>query len=205
MIISAPFIILEKKPYREAGLLLRGLSPDYGRISLIMHGGQSFSKSAPQADIFREVEVEFEDDGKGRDIFTARRLETMQDFSAIAENPRNYRMAVKIAAFLLDNTPPGDIQLHTYEALKAVLSNLAGNSEEHPPWSLVQCAVVIKSTFLCENGMLPEGVSQQQNEFMEILVASGMDNAALPECNEEYWSRLNSWLNELIALHQLKK
>ncbi len=205
MIISAPFIILEKKPYREAGLILRGLSPDYGKISLILHGGQSLSKSAPLADIFREVEVEFEDDGTGRDLFTARRVETIQDYSAVAENSRNYRMAVKIAAFLLDNTPPGDIQLHTYEALKAVLSNLAGTVTEHPPWSLIQCSVVIKSTFLCENGMLPEGVSQQQNEFMEILVASGMDNAALPECNEEYWSRLNSWLNELISLHRLKK
>ena len=61
MITAGPFIILDKRPYREAGLLLRGISPDYGRISFILHGGQSFSKSSPEADIFREVEIEFED------------------------------------------------------------------------------------------------------------------------------------------------
>ena len=61
MIISAPFIILDKRPYRESGLMLGGITPDYGEVSYILHGGQSFSKSAPQADIFREVEIEFEE------------------------------------------------------------------------------------------------------------------------------------------------
>ena len=81
MIISAPFIILDKRPYRESGLMLGGITPDYGKVSYILYGGQSFSKSAPQADIFREVEIEFEDDGSGRELFTAKRVETLLDFS----------------------------------------------------------------------------------------------------------------------------
>ncbi|MBO5668040.1 MAG: recombination protein O N-terminal domain-containing protein [Lentisphaeria bacterium] len=205
MIISGPFIILEKRPYKEAGLLLRGVSPDYGRVSFILFGGQSLSKSAPQADIFREVEVEFEDDGTGKELFTARKMETLLDFSALAENPRNYRMAGKIGAFLLNNMPPGDVQLHSYEALRSVLSNLAGLDNGHPDWSLIQCSVVLKSAFLYENGMLPEAVSPEQNEFLENLVASGVDNSPLPECPDNYWDKLNNWLNELIAFHQLKK
>ena len=84
MIISTPFIVLDKRPYRENALLLRGVSPDYGRVSFILHGGQSFSKSAPQADIFREVEVEFEDDCSGRELFAAKKIEPVLDFSAIA-------------------------------------------------------------------------------------------------------------------------
>lgn len=205
MIISGPFIIFDKRPWREAGLLLRGISPDYGKSSFILHGGQSMSKSAPQADIFREVEIEFEDDGSNREIFTAKRLELLTDFSAVADNSRNYRMAGKIAAFLMNNMHPGDMQLHTYEAAKAVLSNLAGLDAGHPLWSLTQCAVVLKSTFLYENGMLPEACSAEQNEFLENLVASGVDNSPLPECQEVYWMKLNEWLNGLIAFHQLKK
>lgn len=205
MITAGPFIILDKRPYREAGLLLRGISPDYGRISFILHGGQSFSKSSPEADIFREVEIEFEDDGSGKEIFTAKKVELITDFSAVADNRRNYRMAGRIAAFLLDNTPANDVQVHTYEALKSVLSNLAGLDNGHGLWSLVQCSVVLKSTFLYENGMLPEAVTARQNEFLENLVASGVDNSMLPVCPDEYWDKLNNWLNELIAFHQLKK
>lgn len=205
MIISGPFIVLEKRPYREAALLLRGVSPDYGKVSFVLHGGQSLSKSAPQADIFREVEIEFEDDGSGRELFTARKVETVLDLSSIADNSRNYRMAGKIAAFLLNNMPPGDVQLHTYEALRSVLCNLAGLDAGHPVWSLVQCSVVIKSAFLYENGMLPEAFSPEQNEFLENLVASGVDNSELPDCPDKYWDQLNNWLNELIAFHQLKK
>ena len=205
MIISGPFIILDKRPYRESALLLRGVSPDYGRVSFVLHGGQSMSKKSPQADIFREVEIEFEDDGSGRELFTARKVETILDFSAIADDPRNYRMAGKIAAFLLNNMPPGDVQLHTYETLRSVLCNLAGLDAGHEMWNLVQCAVVIKSAFLYENGMLPEAVQPEQNEFLENLVASGVDNSPLPECPERYWDILNNWLNELIAFHQLKK
>jgi len=205
VITSGQFIILDKRPYQEAGLLLRGISPDYGRISFILHGGQSLKKSAPAADIFREVEVEFEDDGNGRELFTAVKMELLTDYSAIADNQRNYRMAGKISAFLLNNMPPGDVQLHSYESLKSVFANLSGMECPHEPWSLIQCAVVLKSAFLYENGMLPESASQQQNEFMENLVASGVDNSALPECSDAYWEQLNCWLNELIAFHQLKR
>lgn len=206
MITSAPFIVLEKSPGRgEASLLLRGISPDYGKVTFVHHGGQSVSRGAAGADIFREVEVEFEDDGSGRDVFSAKKMETLLDFSAVADQPRNYRMAGRIGAFLLANMRGGDLQLHTYDALRAVLMNLAGMEVGHDRWSLVQCSVVIKSAFLYENGMLPEAVSPAQNEFLENLVASGVDNSPLPECPENYWEKMNDWLNALIVFHQLKK
>ena len=204
MIVSTPFLILKKVPYRESALLLQGLSPDYGKLSFVLHGGQSLEKSAPQADIFREVEVEFEDDLSGKDIFTVKRLETLSDYSALANNSRNYKMAAKIADFLLANTR-GEVLLHTCEAAKSVLANLAGFECGHEPWNLIQCSVVIKTTFLCENGMLPEAINQNQNEFLENLVASGVDNCPLPEAGEEYWKALNEWLNQLIIYHKLKK
>ena len=204
MIVSSPFLILKKIPYRESALLLQGLSPDYGKLSFVLHGGQSLEKSAPKADIFREVEVEFEDDLSGKDIFNAKHLETLNDFSALAGNSRNYRMAVKIADFILANTH-GEVLINTYEVTKAVLANLAGFDCGHEQWDLIQCSVVLKTTFLCENGMLPESANQNQNEFLENLVASGVDNCPLPEAQERYWNALNEWLNQLITYHRLKK
>ena len=109
----------------------------------------------------------------------------------------------KIAAFLLSNMAAGVAQPYTYDSLRSVFANLAlaGSGGE---WSLVQCSVVIKTAFLYENGMLPEGTSMEQNEFLENLVAAGIDNSPLPECPEIYYEAINSWLNSLIKYHQLK-
>jgi hypothetical protein len=53
--------------------------------------------------------------------------------------------------------------------------------------------------------MLPEAVSQAQNEFLENLIASGVDNCHLPQAEPQYWNSLNEWLNQLITYHRLKK
>jgi hypothetical protein len=58
---------------------------------------------------------------------------------------------------------------------------------------------------LYENGLLPEGRSVKQTTFLEDLVAGGIDNSALPECEEKYWGELNKWLDSLIKFHQLQK
>ena len=114
------------------------------------------------------------------------------------------KMAGKIASFLLKNTPALP-QPYTYDSLRSVLANLAGMDCQHPLWTLEQCAVVIKSAYLCENGLLPEGQTEQQNDFLENLVAAGIDNSPLPDCAAEYWSALNNWLNSLIEFHHLKR
>ena len=201
MIISGPFIVLDKRPYRESALLLRGVNPDYGRIAFVLHGGASGKN--PQADLFRELEIEFEDKDGSQELFTAAKVELLTDFSPVADHPRHYKMAGRIAAFLLDNMPPGVPQPYTYDSLRSVLGNLALADENC--WDLVQCAVVIKTAFLYENGMLPEGTGATQNEFLENLVASGIDNSPLPECPAQYYETLNNWLNELIRFHQLKR
>jgi len=205
MLVTSPFIVLEKSPCREAGLQLRGLSPDNGRITLMLYGGQALSeKKFPEADLFREIEVEFDDDNSGKDRFNAKKAELTTDFSAIADDPRAYKMAGRIGAFLLNNAPAAVPQPYTYDTLRSVFANLAKTAGEHAPWDLMQCSVVLKTAYLYENGLLPEAANETQNEFLENLVASGIDNAELPPCREEYWSSLNNWLNSLIAYHQLK-
>ncbi len=206
MLISSQFIVLDKRPYRESALITTGLSPDYGKIAFVIHGAQKLSdKSFPAADVFRELEVEFNDDGTPKELYTAKNVELQTVFDDIANQPRNFKMAGRIASFLLKNTPGNLPQPYTYDTLRSVLTNLAGMECQHELWTLEQCAVVIKSAYLCENGLLPDGQNEQQNEFLENLVASGIDNSPLPQCAPEYWSALNNWLNSLIEFHHLKR
>ena len=191
MIASSQFIVLAKRPYRESALLLDGASPDYGRLSLVLHGGQKSSGGAfPAADLYRELEVEFREDEKST-LHTAGSVELLTSFDAVAEDTRAYLMAGRIASFLLKNLPQGIPQP----------SGQDGEGE----WSLEQCAVVLKTAYLYENGLLPEGSGEQQRNFLENLVAAGIDNSELPSCDPGYWRRLNLWLNALLDYHQLSR
>ena len=206
MIISCQFIMLDRRPYRESALIASGISPDYGKISFVLHGAQKVSeKNFPVADLFRELEIEFNDDGNPKELYTAKSVELLSSFDNIANDSRSFKMAGRIASFLLKNSPPNLPQPYTYDSLRSVLANLAQMDCGHDHWTLEQCAVVIKSAYLCENGLLPETQNEKQNDFLENLVASGIDNSPLPDCNPKYWSMLNNWLNSLIEFHHLKR
>ena len=58
---------------------------------------------------------------------------------------------------------------------------------------------------LYENGLLPEGTSEKQRDFLENLVAAGIDCSELPGCAPDYWHKLNVWLNSLLEYHQLAR
>ena len=198
--------MLDRRPYRESALIASGISPDYGKISFVLHGAQKVSeKNFPVADLFRELEIEFNDDGNPKELYTAKSVELLSSFDNIANDSRSFKMAGRIASFLLKNSPPNLPQPYTYDSLRSVLANLGQLDCGHDHWTLEQCAVVIKSAYLCENGLLPETQNEKQNDFLENLVASGIDNSPLPECNPKYWSMLNNWLNSLIEFHHLKR
>ena len=55
-----------------------------------------------------------------------------------------------------------------------------------------------------ENGMLPEQQGRQQ-EFVEALIAAGIECGELPKCNPEYYTSLNNWLNTLIEYNHLER
>lgn len=205
MLTSGQFIILDKRPYKESALLLGCFSPDYGKMNFVLHGAQKLSSETfPAVDLFREVEIEFNDTAASGDLYTARSAELLTAFDAVANNPLNFKMAGRIGSFLLKNSLPGVPQPYSYDALRSLLVNLSG-ATQHKPWSLEQCAVIMKTTYLYENGLLPEPKNQQQSDFLENLVASGIDNSPLPDCPAEYWNSLNLWLNSLIEYHQLKR
>ena len=44
MIVTTQFLVLEKRPYRESALIIRGVSPDCGRASFVVHGAQKIGE-----------------------------------------------------------------------------------------------------------------------------------------------------------------
>ena len=205
MVVSTQLIVLSKQPYRESSLLLSGLSPDFGRLNLVANGAQKLSaKNFPAVDLFRELEVEFDDAGKS-DLHTARRLELAAEFDAIAADPRHFRMAGRIGSFLLKNAVPNVPLPYTYDALRSVLAQLCLGEDAPERWTMEQCAVVIRITYLYENGLLPEASDPRQNDFLENLVAAGIENSALPACRPDYWKTLNEWLSSLLDFHHLAR
>ena len=99
-LVSTQMIVLSKQPYRESALLLSGISPDCGKLSLVAHGAQKLSGAGlPVADLFRELDLEFDDAG-GSELRTAKRMELTCGFDALAERPRHFQLAGRIASFL---------------------------------------------------------------------------------------------------------
>lgn len=203
MIAASQVIVLAKTPYRESALLLNGISPDYGKLSLVLHGALKSGGGGAEADLYRELEVEFKEEDKTT-LYTVNSLELLTAFDAVAERTRPFLMAGRIGSFLLKNLPVGVPQPYTYDALRSILGHLSGAMGEGE-WTLEQCAVVIKTAYLYENGLLPEGASEKQRDFLENLVAAGIDNSELPKCAPGYWGQLNSWLNALLDYHQLAR
>lgn len=204
---TTQYIVLAKRPYQESALLLSGFSPDYGRLELLAHGAQKIgAKAMPVADLFRELEIEYQP-GTKSDLGTLKEAELATDFSALAEQPRHFLFAGKAANFMLKNGVPDSPLPFTYDALRSILGQLAlpADTPAEERWTLVQCAVVLKLTYLYENGLLPESTNEQQNDFLEQIVAAGVENTPLPGNLDPYFQTLLNWLNNLLDYHQLAR
>ena len=203
MITGNPFIPLAKTPFNDSDIIFRGLTPDYGKVSmLVRRAGQISRTSYPVADIFRELDIEFNDEIKG-EIYTADKVDLACEFGDGILESRNYKFLGRISSFLLKNVPVNVPQIYTYNALRCIIENLGSNAEDS--WSLIQCSVVLKMVFLSENGYLPEANSEEQIEFIDNLIVAGTENLPLPQCSDEYWKSLNSWLDALLSYNHLEK
>ncbi len=204
--MQTQIIVLTKTPYRENDLIVNGVSPDAGRLSLLLNGARKVdAKRFPCADIFRELDVEYTPSDRS-ELFTVAHLELSADFSALADVTENFHFAGKIGAFLLRNSVYDLAMPLTYDCLKHVLANLASGAEA--PWSLPECSVLIKLTYLYENGLLPglDGDTPQEAkalELFEAIINAGIDATPMPECRPDYWPQLNHYLNSVIQSHQL--
>jgi recombinational DNA repair protein (RecF pathway) len=204
-------IILRKMPYKESSLILGTLSADYGKIDLIAKGARKLSKKQfPAFDLFREVQVTFPHNGKDN-LHNATNAELIQSNDSLANIPENFETASKIGDFILKNSAPDLPSPLVYDAMRNILRNWALQGDKQGfPWTSQQCSVIIKISYLYENGLLPdfgEPSNKQAYDYQQIIeniIESGNEGVPLPERNDNWWQQLNKWLNQLIKHNQLK-
>ncbi|MDD5728853.1 MAG: recombination protein O N-terminal domain-containing protein [Victivallales bacterium] len=204
-------LVLRKLPYRESSLILGTVSAEFGKLDFIARGARKLSKKQfPAFDLFREVQVTFRPLGKDT-LHTAANAELISSNDALANIPENFEAALKIGDFILRNSA-GDLPSPlVYEALKHIFRNwaLAGEHRDFP-WSREQCSVIIKASYLYENGLLPDfsiaddEKSRKQQQLIDAVIECGNEGKPLPQLPAEWWLRLNKWLNGLIRENKLK-
>ena len=210
-LVNSNVIVLRKMPYKESSLILGTLSAEFGKIDLIAKGARKLSKKQfPAFDLFREVQVSFSNTGKDN-LHTATNAELIQSNDALANIPENFEAAGRIADFILKNSAPDLPSPLVYDAMRNILRNwaLEGDKQEFP-WTRQQCSVIIKTSYLYENGLLPDfgepesKQAYQQQQIIERILESGNEGIPLPNLSDSWWTQLNKWLNQLIKHHQLK-
>ncbi|MBQ9788852.1 MAG: recombination protein O N-terminal domain-containing protein [Lentisphaeria bacterium] len=206
MISQTSIIIFSKKPYQESDLIVNGITPDYGRISLLLHRGLKIAeKKFPSCDIFQEFDIMFDDRAGNSNIFKPTEFELATDFSSIAENAKNFKFIGKIGSFLMKNVQESLPAPFLYDTLRNVMIQLIIGDETDGKWSLVQCAVAIKMVFLYENGLLPSEGTPEQQEIIENIISSAIEGTLLPELPQQYYTSLNQWLDALFDYHKIQK
>ena len=208
--MQSEFIVLRKTPYRENALVLSGISPDFGKLEVIAYGAAGSSKpnSFPVADIYRVLSVTLKDNDleQGKTgLLAAKDIELIEDFPDLPRKLDNLKFIGKIGGFLLRNTVFESPLPLVYDALRSLLRILSNNEV----WSQREAAIVIKLTFLYENGLLPEPENMSAEAagkvmmLYEKIIECAVDAEPLPKLSVEYYLQLDSYLNMLITRNQL--
>lgn len=189
---SGNYIILRHSPFQESGLLLSGISPERGRLDFIVRGAKSQGKKKfPLTGLFRELHVEYRMD-PGKSFPNLKSMELISCFDTIAAHTRHYLTACSLAKFLLDNTRPMLDSSEIYTAFRLLLIHYAEGRE------LTERAVLLKTAFLSENGMLPEPENQTGEQMLETLFSASQGMIGIPEFSQEYWEKLDRRFDLLL-------
>lgn len=206
---NTELVVLKKVKYQESSLIVHGISPDYGRLDLLIKGALKLGKKAfPAVDLFREIQVEFKE-SHGSSLHSIYSAELLCAHDAIANYPDNYITANNLGAFLLKNSHPELPCPLTYDAFINALRHLSGETEA--VWNASQCVVSVKAVYLQEHGLLPDALNpdpeknRKQQLFMDAFLDAAINGSPMPECSPGYWGRLEQWINVLCDYHELKK
>lgn len=192
--VSEEFIILRKIAYRETGLLVYGISPQYGKLSFVVHGARKISRTKYSGiDVFRLTEVEFNPNKSG--LRNWKRVETLRDFSPLASNTVLFNSISKLAAFALENTMEDIPCPDLFQTVKVTMGRYATPlpDELSPRKLALFCSTAVLITWLYENGVLPEIENPKQLKIIKAFLAMGSGGRGILNLSDEYVENLRRW------------
>ena len=189
---------LRKTQYRETSIIAAGLTPEHGRLDVIVKGAKKLSsKNFPAVDLFREIEIEINHKNNG--LYSVYSADLVSNHDNIASFHTNYLQACDICSFALRNSQPNVPSPILYNTLKNVFETLA-DSETTVPYP-----ALVKLVYLDEHGLLPEVSDNDKTkaELLKQLLKTAIDKEKLPVITPEYREQLELWINSLCRFHEL--
>lgn len=198
-VLHTEFTVLRKTPYMESSIIVSGLSPEFGKLDLLIKGDRRISKKkSPEIDLFRVYAVEFVE--KTSSIINPLLIEFIREHDKVALYPERLNELFRAASFLLKNEHYNIHCPMVYSALGKYLERFSRNE--------VASLMHLKLVYLHENGLLPHTLtsSSQEDEarakaalrllFDYAIGATGQLHLSL---NSEYGLSLERWIDSLCS------
>jgi len=191
-------LILRRTPYSDTSIVVAGVSPSYGRLSLLARGARRVGKKQfPLLDLFRIVEVTF---GPARgDLAALRDADIVEDFRDVSRDLRCLDLAAWMGRVALSNLGEHAPCPRFYQALCAAFRRLAHAASTGKP-SVGRAAVlsgcIVTGTglvLLDEQGLLARPDSPDARKRLERLLEMGEGKSPPPRLDPRVWERLSAW------------
>ncbi|MGN0867213.1 MAG: hypothetical protein ACI4SG_06010 [Oligosphaeraceae bacterium] len=183
---STQFLVLRKTPFDDRTIIIGGLSPELGKLTLKMPAPALHpAKARPFFDLFQILQVDFHPRGEwGK----CRKFIPLRDFSGLAQHRAHFEAACTLARLALDNLLPQMPMPAFYQALVVGLQRLA--QDPLPPDATLTAAGL---TLLNESGLLsPVTLSPREAAQCQLLLQMAAGDPP-PNLPATLWTDLWQW------------
>ena len=183
---STQFLVLRKTPYDDRTIIIGGLSPELGKLTLKMPAPALHpTRPRPFFDLFQILQVDFLPHGEwGK----CRKFIPLKDFTNIFHRRPHFEAACFLARLTLDNLLPQMPMPAFYQALVTGFQRLA--QDPLPPEATLTAAGL---TLLNESGLLsPVTLSPREAAQCQILLQMAAGDPP-PELPPALWTDLWHW------------
>jgi len=204
---NSEILILRKTLYGETSVIIAGISPEMGRLDLIIKGGMEVAKSKlPAVDIFRKLNVEFSM-SRNSTIHNLKYFELISSYGEeLANIPDNYATATELAALVLNWIRPELPVPETYYAALNVFDELCQiiPADRLAEAKRTRCSAMLKITILSENGILPEvldddpDLNVDKHDIIDQILAAAQGLDEPPKKTARFWQEMSRWADLLL-------
>ena len=192
-------LVLRKTQYSERALIFEGVSPEYGRLGLMVHGGAGgIGRAFPELEVFRMVRLSFRQ-GRGQLSQVVEIQELLEDFGGVSGNYASFQAASWLASFSLLNIMPMLGHPHFQNALTVAFRRLA--SGELMPEAVLTGACL---AFVFEEGWLSSVMQDEEaaSRCRRLLeMGAGLEP---PLLSEDCWRAQFQWVHGMLLANECR-
>ena len=198
-ILETELLVLRKVQYSEHAMIYNGISPEYGRMGLLVRGGAGgIQRAFPELEPFRAVKLTFRQGG-GELSYVQEIQGVLEDFGAVAGNYACFQAAGWLASFSLLNIMPMLGHPHFHNALTVAFRRLAG--QELLPEAVLTGACL---AFVFEEGWLSSIMQEREaaSQCRQLLeMAAGLPAPAL---SDACWRSQLQWVQGILLANECR-